>query len=242
MAFTRHGSYLVQVTRLWFVNAYLVLEDDGATGVDTTLKGGAQAILDAARAVGAPIRRLTVTHGHRDHVGPLDALVERLPDAEVVVRRPRRAPHGRRPHGDSGEPRGFGTSGRMARMVYPRVGTRPARTLCRGRPARLARGRGRPGRTPGQVGFLEPAKGESRPADTRDGTLLCAGVYATLTAPVTEVRPTLRSPVPALFTWHRPTALEAARRLHALDVARLRPATAGRSSARRGSWTGPSRL
>ena len=40
MAFTRHGSDLVQVTRLRFVNAYLVLEDDGATVVDTTLRGG----------------------------------------------------------------------------------------------------------------------------------------------------------------------------------------------------------
>ena len=43
MAFRRHGASLVQVTRLSFVNAYLVLEDDGATVVDTTLRGGAQA-------------------------------------------------------------------------------------------------------------------------------------------------------------------------------------------------------
>ena len=213
MAFTRHGSDLVQVTRLRFVNAYLVLEDDGATVVDTTLRGGAQAIIDAAGAVGVPIRRLTVTHGHGDHVGSLDALVERLPDAEVVLP----AREARLMAGDLSldpdEPRGFGTSGPLARIVYPRVEARPARTLAPGDRLGSLEVVAAPGHTPGQVAFL----------DTRDGTLLCADAYATLTAPVTSVRPTLRSPVPALFTWHRPIALESARRLRALDPARLAP-------------------
>jgi glyoxylase-like metal-dependent hydrolase (beta-lactamase superfamily II) len=202
MAYTRHGADLVQVTRLRFVNAYLVLEDDGATVVDTTLRGGAQAIIDAAGAFGVPVRRFAVTHGHGDHVGSLDALVERLPDADVVLA----AREARLMAGDLSldpdEPRGFGTGGPLARIAYPRVEARPARTLAPGDRLGSLEVVAAPGHTPGQVAFL----------DTRDGTLLCADAYATLTTPVTSARPTLRSPVPALFTW-----------LRALDPVRLAP-------------------
>jgi glyoxylase-like metal-dependent hydrolase (beta-lactamase superfamily II) len=48
-------------------------------------------------------------------------------------------------------------------------------------------------------------------------------VYATLLGPVTSAKPTLRSPIPAVGTWNRSLALESARRLRALDPARLAP-------------------
>src|SRR3954453_10621600 len=76
---------LIQLTRLRFVNAYLVREDDGLTLVDTTTSGAADALLAAARAAGGPIRRIALTHGHGDHLGSLDALVERLGDVEVLM-------------------------------------------------------------------------------------------------------------------------------------------------------------
>ena len=55
---------LTQLTRLHLVNAFLVREDDGFTLVDTTLGRGAGALIAAARAAGAPIRRIALTHGH----------------------------------------------------------------------------------------------------------------------------------------------------------------------------------
>ncbi len=65
---------LIQMTRLRFVNAYLVREEDGFTLVDTMVGRSGAAIRAAAEQAGAPIRRIALTHGHGDHVGSLDEL------------------------------------------------------------------------------------------------------------------------------------------------------------------------
>ena len=75
---------LAQLTRLRFVNAYLVPEDDGLTLVDTMIGGSGSAILSAAEGLGRPIVRIVLTHGHADHVGSLDELAALLPDAVVA--------------------------------------------------------------------------------------------------------------------------------------------------------------
>ena len=54
-------SRITRVTRLGFVNAYLVEEDDGLTLVDTTIAGGARGILRAAQELARPIVRLVTT-------------------------------------------------------------------------------------------------------------------------------------------------------------------------------------
>src|SRR3954462_14899259 len=88
MRIIRHGTYLVQLTllpRLFPVNCYLVREDDGFTLVDTTLSFRAKAIYAAAQQLGAPIKRIALTHAHTDHVGALDALHALVPSAEVLI-------------------------------------------------------------------------------------------------------------------------------------------------------------
>jgi glyoxylase-like metal-dependent hydrolase (beta-lactamase superfamily II) len=74
-----------RIPRLGMVNAYLVREDDGLTLIDTMLGGSAGKIIAGAEVSGAPIVRILLTHAHADHIGSLDALKERLPEAEVII-------------------------------------------------------------------------------------------------------------------------------------------------------------
>ena len=211
MSHSEHGPNLIQITRFGFVNAYLVREDDGLTLVDTMISGSAGAIAQAVEAARAPLRRLAITHAHADHVGSVDAVAQRFPGIEIVFpQRDARIMAGDRSlyPGESGpELRGFRAA------AFPKVRTRPARTLAPGDRLGSLEVIAAEGHTPGQVAF----------SDTRDGTLLCADVYATLLGPVTSAKPILRSPIPAIATWHRPPALASARRLRALDPSRLAP-------------------
>lgn len=211
MSFSEHGPNLIQITRLRFVNAYLVREDDGLTLVDTLISGSAGAIMEAVEAAGAPVRRLTVTHAHADHVGSVDAVVERLGDVEIAYpERDARIMAGDRSldAGESGpQLRGLRAAG------FEDVKTRPTRTLAAGDRLGSLEVVPAPGHTPGQIAFR----------DTRDGKLLCADVYSTLLGPVTSAKPTLRSPIPAIATWNRSKALESARRLRSLEPSRLAP-------------------
>jgi glyoxylase-like metal-dependent hydrolase (beta-lactamase superfamily II) len=74
-----------RIVKYGLVNAYLVEEDDGLTLIDTMLPRSEKQILAAAEALGAPIRRIVLTHAHGDHIGSLDALAAALPDAEVLI-------------------------------------------------------------------------------------------------------------------------------------------------------------
>src|SRR3954470_15464292 len=76
---------LTRVSRMGFVNAYLVAEEDGLTLIDTMIGGSQKAILAAAAELGQPIVRIALTHAHGDHIGSLDALAAELPDAEIVI-------------------------------------------------------------------------------------------------------------------------------------------------------------
>jgi glyoxylase-like metal-dependent hydrolase (beta-lactamase superfamily II) len=70
-----------QLTRYGFVNCFLIHEHDGFTLLDTGLPGSADDIVAAARTLGAPIRRIVLTHAHMDHVGSVDGLINLLAPA-----------------------------------------------------------------------------------------------------------------------------------------------------------------
>lgn len=60
--------------------AYMVVEADRVTLVDTGLRGSADRVLRAVEAAGrkpADVRQIVVTHHHADHVGSLAELAER---------------------------------------------------------------------------------------------------------------------------------------------------------------------
>jgi glyoxylase-like metal-dependent hydrolase (beta-lactamase superfamily II) len=202
------GKNLLQLTRLprvFPVNCYLVREDDGFTLIDTTIGGSADAIMKIAEQHGAPITRIALTHAHGDHVGSLDALHERLPNAEVLISaRDARFLAGER----SLDPEE--TQGKL-RGAYTTCKTQPTRLLAPGDRVGSLEVIASPGHTPGHIAFL----------DRRDGTLIAGDAFQTRSAVAVSGTVVPLFPFVAMATWHRPTALESARKLRALGPALL---------------------
>jgi glyoxylase-like metal-dependent hydrolase (beta-lactamase superfamily II) len=182
-----------RISRFGMVNAYLVQEDDGLTLIDTAIGGSAKAILAAADDLGAPIVRIVLTHSHSDHIGSLDALAAKLPDAEVLIS----SREARLLTGDKTlQP---GETGKM-RGSYPGAKTKPTRTIEDGEQVGSLDVISAVGHTPGQLAFI----------DRRDGTLYCGDAFSTLFGVATSARPNPLFPLPALATWDRLKALETA--------------------------------
>ena len=200
------ATAVTRVSSLGVVNAFLVAEEDGLTLVDTTIAGGAKAIMSAASEIGLPIVRIALTHAHGDHVGQLDALAERLPGIEISISE-RDAPMLEKDK----TPRPGEPGDAKYRGSYPGTGTRPTRLLSAGDRVGSLEVVPSPGHTPGHVSFL----------DTRDRTLIAGDAYSTLGGMTTSASLNPRFPLPYLATWHRPTALRSARELRVLDPARL---------------------
>jgi glyoxylase-like metal-dependent hydrolase (beta-lactamase superfamily II) len=195
-----------RISRLGMVNMYLVPEDDGLTLIDTAIGGSADKILAAAEATGAAIVRILLTHAHADHVGSLDAIKKRLPQAEVIISTREARLLAKDMSLDADEPKD------KLRGGYPGAATKPDRTVDHGDRVGSLDVIAAPGHTPGHIALL----------DTRDRTLYCGDVYSTLGGVATSARVNPRFPL-TLFTWHRPTELESARKLRALEPPRLAP-------------------
>lgn len=196
-----------RISRFGLVNAYLVPEDDGLTLVDTMIPRSARPVLAAAERIGAPIRRIALTHAHGDHVGSLDDLVAALPGVEVLISARDARLLARDMALDPGEP------DTKLRGSYPGTKTRPTRELQPADRVGSLEVIATPGHTPGHVAFLDP----------RDRTLYCGDVFSTLGGVATSARVNPRFPLTGMATWHGPTVLGSARALRALDAARLAP-------------------
>ncbi|MBA2240492.1 MAG: MBL fold metallo-hydrolase [Solirubrobacterales bacterium] len=196
-----------RISRFGLVNAYLVEEDDGLTLVDTAIPRSAKALLEAAQELGKPIVRVVLSHAHGDHVGSLDAIREAIPRVEVSISARESRLLRVDKSLDPGEPEG------KLRGSYPGVRSTPDRLLEPGDRVGSLEAHAAPGHTPGQLAFL----------DVRDRSLYCGDAFSTLGGVATSAKPNPRFPLPALSTWHRPTALRSAGRLRALEPTRLAP-------------------
>ncbi len=195
-----------RITRLGFVNAYLVTEEDGYTLVDTLLPRSAKKILDTAARTGRPIRRIVLTHAHGDHIGSLDLLVAALPSVEVIISARDARLLAKDFTLDPGEP-----SRPLRRGSYPGASTAPTRTVLAGERVGSLEVIAAPGHTPGHIALL----------DTRDRTLICGDAYTTLGGVETTAHYNPRFPLPTFATWDRPLALASARALRELEPSRL---------------------
>lgn len=198
---------IIRVSRFGFVNCYLVPEDDGLTLVDTMIPRCGKRIVAQADELGAPIVRIALTHAHADHIGSLDGLHALAPEAEVIISARDARLLAKDRSLDPGEPQD------RLRGGYPGASTTPTRTVGDGDTIGSLRVIATPGHTPGHVSFL----------DTRDGTLMCGDAFVTLGGVATSAKGSARFPLPAMATWHRPTELDSARKLCALEPARLAP-------------------
>jgi glyoxylase-like metal-dependent hydrolase (beta-lactamase superfamily II) len=192
---------LTQLTRLRFVNAFLVREEDAFTLVDTTMGNAADDLIAAARAVGGEIRRIALTHGHGDHVGALDALKERL-DGSVDVLMPEL---------DARIHAGEKVVDGKLPGSWPKLSTTPDVWLSPGDRVGSLEVVASPGHSPGHVAYL----------DVRDRTLIAGDVFTSYGGVQVTNHFHLRFPLAAMATWDKGKDLESARALHALDPAVL---------------------
>jgi glyoxylase-like metal-dependent hydrolase (beta-lactamase superfamily II) len=190
---------IIQLTRLHFVNAFLVRDDDGFTLVDTTVGGGAQQLMDAADSAGAEIKRIALTHGHGDHVGSLDALKDSLGAVEVFlsdldarIQAGEKVVDGKLP---GSWPKDIKTAPDVRLTGGERIGSLEVIFT--------------PGHTPGHMAFR----------DTRDNTLIAGDVYTSYGGLAVSNHFNLRFPLAAPATWDKAKDAESARQLRELRPA-----------------------
>jgi glyoxylase-like metal-dependent hydrolase (beta-lactamase superfamily II) len=205
MKTSTHGNNLIKLTRLGMFNCYLVREDDGFTLIDTNLPGSAKGILAAAQTHGAPIVRIVLTHAHGDHVASLDALKHELPEVAVAI---------------TARDARFLAGNMTLDPDEPQAKLRGGYQLCETKPTRLLEPGDRigsleviasPGHTPGHAAFF----------DMRDKTLIAGDAFQTQAGIAVSGVMRWLFPFPAMATWHKPTALQSAKALRALNPSRL---------------------
>ncbi|WP_110931332.1 MBL fold metallo-hydrolase [Paenibacillus bouchesdurhonensis] len=194
-------KYLSQLTfmpKLFPVNCYLVEEGESITLVDAALPYGAAGISKAIEDSGKRLTRIVLTHAHEDHVGALDRLKVRYPEAKVYIsKRDARVLAGDRTL-QADEPQT-----KIRGSVPKAIKTRPDILVHEGDSIGSLLVIGTPGHTPGSISLL----------DTRTRALLAGDSFHTRGGLTVTGHLRWIFPFPAMATWNKEAALASASKL-----------------------------
>ncbi|NYF91919.1 MBL fold metallo-hydrolase [Tunturiibacter empetritectus] len=198
-----------QLTRFGLINCYLVRETDGFTLIDANLANSADDILAAAKALGAPIRRILITHAHVDHVGSVDALLAKLGATQIeFTSNARSLPLLQKPPNKSPQP---GEPNEEIRGGLPGIDARPTRLVTEGELYGSLLAIETPGHIPGHLAFL----------DQRDGTLYAGDALIAMGHLTVSGFAPWYFPLPNLATWDKSIALASANKLLTYPIERF---------------------
>jgi len=200
MRIVQETENLFRLTRFGMINCFLVREADGFTLVDTGLRGSAASILSAASRLGAPIRRIVLTHAHIDHIGSLDSLMAALPTEELSMGKREARLLAKDLSLDAGE------NGK-ALLGFTGAKSRPDRLLVEGDRVGSLKAVECPGHTPGHMAYL----------DVRDNALIAGDAFTTQTGVVVAGVFKALFPFPALFSWNAVLSAKSAAKLRVLN-------------------------
>jgi glyoxylase-like metal-dependent hydrolase (beta-lactamase superfamily II) len=202
------GTHLTQITKwpvVFPMNCYLVQEEDGLTLVDSTISSPAEDVAALAKRLGKPLRRVTLTHAHGDHVGGVAGLRTMFPGVEVSISER----DARLLAGDKDllptEPQ------TPVKGSFAKIDWKPDRLLRPGDRVGSLEVVASPGHTPGHIAFL----------DLRDRSLIAGDAFQTRGGIAVSGELRLLFPFVAIATWNRPTALASAVALRALNPSLL---------------------
>ncbi|UFU00808.1 MBL fold metallo-hydrolase [Radiobacillus kanasensis] len=184
------------------VNCYLVEEKSSLLLIDAALPKKADAILNVAAKIGKPITHIILTHAHGDHVGSLDELKERLPNARVAISER----DARLLAGDKSLDPGEGTLP-IKGDVPKGVKTRADLFIKEGDKIGSLRAVATPGHTPGSMSFL----------DERTNFLIVGDAFQTRSSIAVSGTLVPLFPFPAFATWNKEVALQSAKKIAALS-------------------------
>ncbi|WP_273123831.1 MBL fold metallo-hydrolase [Bacillus weihaiensis] len=196
---------LIQLTfmpHLFPINCYVFEEMDTITLIDTAMSSSYKGIVKVVEELGKPLTNITLTHPHFDHIGALEELKNKLPDATISVS----ARDNRLLLGDQSldlnEPQSPIKGG-----VPKNMKIRPDRLLLEGDKIGSLEVIATPGHTPGSISFF----------DRKTKTVIAGDALQTRGGIAVSGQLRVLFPFPAMATWNKEIALESVKKIHELS-------------------------